>query len=245
MKRGFDSIGFSEHSYMYFSQSANQLYISDTAPYRQEICRLREEYRDRIRVYCGLEFEQHSRTSLEGFDYLIGSLHYLDFDGEIVGFDKKLEPTLAYIRKYFGGDGMAFAKKYFETLVHLPEKGNFDILGHFDVLTKNNEKGGFLDPSDPAYIRMGLDAIDALRGKIPLFEVNTGGIARGYKSIPYPQMAFLKAFRECGYGAAISSDCHNKDYLDCNFEDARLLLAQAGFTSRWILTDNGFEEVAL
>ena len=27
-----------------------------------------------------------------------------------------------------------------------------------------------------------------------LFEVNTGAIARGYRTIPYPQMEFLKEF---------------------------------------------------
>ena len=243
--RGFDSIGFSEHSYMYFSQSVNQLFISEMEPYKQEIRSLREEYRGRIEVFCGLEFEQHSRVPLDGFDYLIGSLHYMDFGDKILGFDRKLDEVQAYVRNNFGGDGMAFAEKYFEILTHLPEKGNFDILGHFDVLTKHNEEAGFVDPNDPKYIRMGVEAIHSLKGKIPLFEVNTGAIARGYRTSPYPQMEFIKEFRKCGFGAVISSDCHNKDFLDCCFEESRLLLQEAGFTTRWIFTDNGFKEVAL
>lgn len=230
---------------MYFSQSVNQLYISCTGPYKQEIRELREEYKDKITVFCGLEFEQHSRVPLEGFDYLIGSLHYLEIDGRILGFDRKLDEVQTYIREHFGGDGLAFAKQYFETLCHLPEKGNFDILGHFDVLTKNNELGHFIDTADPRYIQMGLDAIHALKGKIPLFEVNTGAIARGYRTTPYPQMDFLKELCRCGFGAVISSDCHNKDFLDIYFEEARQMLAEAGFTTRWILTDNGFKEVQL
>ena len=243
--RGFASIGFSEHSYMYFSKYTKQFYISDMDAYKREVRALKEEYRGRIDIFCGLEFEFYSRVPLEGFDYMIGSLHYLDFDGQILGFDRKLPEVQAFIRDNFGGDSMAFAKRYYEELSHLPEKGKFDILGHFDLLTKNNEQEQFLDTTDPNYIRMGIDAIHALKGKIPLFEVNTGVMARAGRSYPYPQMAFVREFKNCGFGAVISSDCHNKDHLDNNFEDARLLLQAAGFATRWVLTDNGFKEVKL
>jgi len=245
LRRGFDSIGFSEHSYMHFSPSRSQMPVEKTDAYKEEIHRLKEKYRDQIGIFCGLEYEFHSEVSLEGYDYVIGSLHYLNFDGQILGFDRKLDEVLAYLQNHFGGDGMAFAKKYYETLARLPERGKFDILGHFDVLTKNNELGHFIDTAHPRYIRMGLDAIHALKGKIPLFEVNTGAIPRGYRTSPYPQMEFIREFRKCGFGAVLSTDCHNKDYLDTYFEEARLLLREAGFTSRWILTDDGFKEVAL
>ncbi len=245
IKRGFDSIGFSEHSYMYFSPSFKQFYISDMEPHKQEIRALKEEYRDKIDIFCGLEFEYYSRVPLDGYDYLIGSLHYLDIDGRILGFDRKLDEVQTYVREHFAGDGMAFAEKYFEILCHLPEKGDFDILGHFDVLTKHNEEAGFVDTTDPKYIRMGVEAIHSLKGKIPLFEVNTGAIARGYRTTPYPQMEFLQEFRKCGFGAVISSDCHNKDFLDCHFAESRLLLQEAGFTTRWIFTEAGFKEVQL
>ena len=243
--RGFDSIGFSEHSYMSFSPSISQMPVEKTEDYMREIRALKEKYRGKIEVFCGLEFEFYSEVPLDGFDYLIGSVHYMAFDGGIFGFDRKLDVVQEYIRDHFGGDGMAFAKRYYELVARLPERGNFDILGHFDVLTKNNELGHFIHTTDPAYIRMGFDAIHALKGKIPLFEVNTGCIARGYRSAPYPQMDFIKEFCKCGFGAVLSTDCHNKDYLDTYFEEARLLLREAGFTTRWILTDEGFKEVEL
>ena len=55
--KGFDSIGFSEHSSMYFRHISQQLYISDMEPYKQEIRRLKAEYKGKIDVFCGLEFE--------------------------------------------------------------------------------------------------------------------------------------------------------------------------------------------
>ena len=132
-----------------------------------------------------------------------------------------------------------------KTVAELPKRCDIDIIGHFDLLTKNNELGRFIDTAAKEYLSLGYEAIHALRGKAPLFEVNTGAIARAYRTAPYPQIEFLRAFKECGFGAVITSDCHNKDYLDCHFDGARELLRAAGFKSRWILTDGGFKEVSI
>ena len=245
IRRSFDSIGFSEHSYMSFSSYPHQMTPERTGDYRAEIAALKEKYKDAIDIFCGMEYEMFSQVPLCGFDYLIGSLHYLEIDGRILGFDRGFDETIAYVRENFGGDGLQFAKRYFETLCRLPEKGDFDILGHFDLITKNNEKGHFIDTSCRKYLQAGFEAIHALKGKIPLFEVNTGAISRGYRTTPYPQMEFLKEFLSCGYGAVITSDCHDKNFIDCCFEDAAQLLKAAGFTTKWILTDGGFREVAL
>ena len=92
---------------------------------------------------------------------------------------------------------------------------------------------------------MGFAAIHELQGKIPLFEVNTGAISRGYRTSPYPCLDFLKEFYRCGFGVILTSDCHDKTYLDCAYEEAEALIRQAGFRSKWILTKDGFKEVAL
>ena len=92
---------------------------------------------------------------------------------------------------------------------------------------------------------MGYEAIHALKGRIPFFEVNTGAIARGYRTSPYPDLDFLREFKRLGFGAVISSDCHNKSFLDHGFDMARELLESVGFRSKWILTNDGFVEVAL
>lgn len=245
IQRGFDSIGFSEHSYMPFSPAIRQLTVENMAHYKTEICALKEKYKGVIDIFCGLEMELFSDVSTDGLDYLIGSVHYLDCNGSIVGFDRGLQETLAYIHNNFGGDGLAFAKKYFETVATLPDRHKADILGHFDILTKNNEQGRFIDTSPEAYLSAGMEAIHALQGRIPLFEVNTGAIARGYRTSPYPQMEFLREFNRCGFGVVLTSDCHDKDFLDCYYDEAQALIAEAGFKSKWILTGEGFREVAL
>ena len=245
LARGFDSIGFSEHTYLPYSSYPNQLTVDKMARYRQEIADLKVKYQGKINIFCGLEYDFYSEVDTEGFDYLIGSVHYLDCSGEIVTFDRGLSETRAYIDLYFGGNSLAFARQYFETVARLPEKGRFDIIGHFDLITKNNECGHFLDPSSREYLDLGLAAIHALKGKIPLFEVNTGAIARGYRTAPYPQLEFLTEFCRLGFGAVLTSDCHDKTFIDCHYAQAEALLREAGFRSKWLLTDHGFREVCL
>ena len=70
-------------------------------------------------------------------------------------------------------------------------------------------------------------------------------MARGYLPTPYPTLELLCAWREMGGRVSITSDCHDRKDVDCYFAESVALLEQAGFRSRWILTENGFAEVAL
>ncbi len=244
MAKGFESIGFSGHSYMSFSPKIS-MSLEGTEEYKREIASLKKKYEGKIDIFCGLEFELYSEVDLSGYDYLIGSAHYFYIDGEYVGFDRDEKTVRAVIDKYFEGDSLKYAKAYYELLSKLPEYGTFDIIGHFDLITKHCESPDFLDVDSPEYLRYAYDAIDALRGKIPFFEVNTGAMARGYRTSPYPSAPILKHLLECGFLPVISSDCHNKDMLDCGFKDSVELLESCGATERYILTKNGFHAVAL
>ena len=127
----------------------------------------------------------------------------------------------------------------------LPKVASFDIIGHFDLITKNIERIPFFDPESKEYLDCAIEAMDALQGKINLFEVNTGAMARGYRTAPYPAATLLRELRDRGFGAVISSDCHDGQLLAHGFEDAAELLRACGFRERWILTDSGFAPVGL
>lgn len=240
---GYGSLGFSGHS----PRTASSVAMSHDRleAYKKEILRLKELYRGRMDIYLGIEYDSFSVLPREGYEYIIGSVHCLDtWDGP-QPFDKDLESTLRYVEKYFEGDGMKFAKAYYEEISHMPDKGHCDIIGHFDIVTKNNELFRFIDVDSKEYKKYAFEAIHALKGRIPYFEVNTGAVARGYRTSPYPEMELLKEFRKCGFGAMISTDCHDKNILDCFYEESRELLREAGFSSRFILTDDGFREVEI
>lgn len=232
LEQGFDSLGFSGHSSMPPERAA---------AYRAEVRRLADLYRDRLPIFCGLEWDLLTGHDKTGYDYLIGTVHYLKHRGELFGFDRNWPTVRDLIRDRFGGDGMAFAKLYWETLATLPEHGVFDILGHADILCKHGENPEFpLDTADPRYRALAVEALTALAGKIPLFEVNTGAIARGYRTTPYPDPFLLGQLRRLGFGPVVTSDCHDRRYLDCAYGQAFDLLRAAGFREHYVLKEGGF-----
>lgn len=244
IEKGFDSIGFSGHSYMYYAED-HSMSLNGTEEYNREIALLKKKYRDRIDIFYGLEFDMYSEIDLSGYDYLIGSVHYLKCGNEMVGFDRSAEAVRSVIDTYFDGDGMRYAKAYYETLAQLPNYGRFDIVGHFDIICKHSDSVKFFDEASNEYKNLVLEAAYALRGKIPLFEVNTGAIARGYRITPYPTMYIMKELKNMGFGVCITSDCHDAKYLDCGFYESAELLRACGFREKYILTEQGFIAVPL
>ena len=246
--RGFHSIGFSKHSYMPFSayfKTTREEAEENTRRYRAEAKRLKELYRGRIELFCGEEVEMFSEVDKKHYDYLIGSVHYLKIDEEYVGFDRDVPTVDGIIKSYFGGDGMAFARAYYAHLAELPLHNDFDIIGHFDIHAKLNETLHAFDETSKEYLSLAYEALDALAGKIPFAEINTGAIARGYRSVPYPTLPILKEMKRRGFGILFTSDCHDRRYLDCAFREACALAREAGYEEYYVLREGGFAPLPL
>ena len=239
IEKGFDSIGFSGHSSMY-KPPRNGMSPDGTVSYRDCINALKREYEGKLKIFCGVEFDMYSGIDLSGYDYVIGAVHFFKFNGQIVPMDRTSQVVQDVIDTHFGGDGMAYAKHFYSELARLPEFGKCDIIGHFDLLTKHCEKIKFFDEDSKEYRTAALEAMHALRGKIPFFEVNTGAIARGNRTTPYPAPFLLDEFKALGFGAMVTSDCHDRRYLDCHYEESYEYLRAHGFNEIYVLTDDGF-----
>ena len=216
--KGFDSIGFSGHSYMFYTAADHSMSIEGTEEYKREVRRLAKAYRDKIDVFCGLEFDMYSQVDLSGYDYIIGSVHYLKIGDEYVGFDRAASVVKGVIDKYFDGDGMRYAKAFYATVPQLPEYGKIDVIGHFDLITKFNEGDKLFDTKNPRYLAAAKSAIDVL---LPLgvpFEINTGAISRGYRTEPYPAKNLIDYIKEKGGIFVLSSDSHRADTLCFGFD---------------------------
>ena len=240
----FDSLGFSGHCYMPYSPY-QKITPESSEAYKREITSLKEKYRGILPIYLGLEVDMYAGVDMTGYDYLIGTVHYLKKGDTYMGFDRAPQVVRDAIDTHYDGDGMTFARAYYEAMAELPKYGKFDIIGHFDLIAKNLEVMPYFDETSSAYLSLAKETIAALKGKIPLFEVNTGAMARGYRSIPYPIPELVKEFKRQGFGAIIRSDCHEGRYLVHGFEQARELLLSCGFTERYVLTENGFHAVEL
>jgi histidinol-phosphatase (PHP family) len=75
--------------------------------------------------------------------------------------------------------------------------------------------------------------------------MNTGAIARGYRSAPYPHAPILKHIREKGGKIILNSDAHSAEALDIAFDQALEIARSCGFTSILRLRKNGLEEIGI
>ena len=217
IEKGMDAIGFSGHSHTAFDASWC-MSVDGTAAYRKEIARLKKAYAGKIKIFCGVEQDYFSDASTEGYDYVIGSVHYLCVNGEYIPVDESAEDLKAAAEKQFGGDMMALCEKYYRTAANVCEKTNCDIIGHFDLITKFNNGGALFDENDPRYIAAWQKAADKLLRSGKVFEINTGAISRGYRTQPYPSADIRSYIKAKGGTFILSGDSHSADTLCFQFD---------------------------
>ncbi len=237
---GFDSLGFSGHA-------PTSLYdgyeMEDTDGYISCINDLKSKYKGSLEIFLGVELDYYSAGLIDTtpFDYKIGSVHTSLHNGSMLYYDLSAERTKKQINELFGGDGAAFAKTYYERTAELPFVMDYDIVGHFDIVTKFSEKHPeLIDTDSRAYRNAALDALHTVIKKAELFEVNTGAIGRGYRASPYPAPFILDEMQRLGAKLIISSDCHSAAGLDTHFKEAREYIKAHGFDTLYYLTENGF-----
>ncbi len=213
------TLGFSVHSYLFFDESYC-IPKDKIGEYKTEINGLKEKYRDRIEILCGVEQDSFSAEPTDGFDYVIGSVHCVEQDGRYFAVDESEKMFKCIGEEQFGGDYIAFAESYFRNTADVINRTRGDIIGHFDLISKFNEGNKFFDENDPRYINAGFRAIDELIKYDKPFEINTGGISRGYKTTFYPNEKFLHRIAQMGGRVILSSDSHSADNLCFAFEEA-------------------------
>lgn len=228
IEKGFIALGFSGHSYTAFDERYC-MSKEGTKQYCEEIARLQEVYQDQIQLYCGVEQDFYSDESTTGFQYVIGSVHYMRTDGQYVLIDESAEICKKDIREIFGGDPYAYAKLYFETVGQVLEKTGGDIIGHFDLVTKFNEGNVLFDASNKKYLRYAFEAVDQLLPYGKPFEINTGAIYRGMRTEPYPSVEILREIYQRGGSVILSSDSHDGDSLGFRFSQAYEMIKEMGF----------------
>lgn len=246
IRSGCTSLGFSEHSPLAASIDTDgwtmgHLQVPD---YRAEILRLRDQYRDRLDIYLGLEQDLDSPPPDDPYDYLIGSVHTVWANGVPLSVDEGRDSFVRAVHEQFGGDFYAFAGAYYRRVARIMGTG-CQIVGHFDLVTKFNEGGCLFDETDPRYRAAALGTLEALPVKDLIFEINTGAMSRGYRSIPYPAPFILHAIRERGGRVCITSDCHSADAVTHAFAQASELAMACGFRETAVLTRQGFRAIKL
>ena len=83
---------------------------ADVPRYRRQLQALREKYAGKLELFLGLEQDILSPLPQEGWDYLIGSVHMLEREGERLSVDESTETFQRGVEQWFGGDPLSFAE---------------------------------------------------------------------------------------------------------------------------------------
>jgi histidinol-phosphatase (PHP family) len=119
------------------------------------------------------------------------------------------------------------------------------VVGHFDLIKKYDEVSEPIFLGNRKHDEIAKRFLKSIANKGLLFEVNTGAISRGYRTLPYPSADLLHVLKTEGADITITSDCHNADYLDCFFKETKDILYDIGFRETVILCNNKFTKIPL
>ena len=225
---GMTSLGFSSHSCLPFP-SRWSMKEENPKFYHAEVMHRKKCYQDQISIFLGLEQDYYSGAPTEEYEYIIGSVHYVKKKDHIYAMDRSAETLIEASKESYNGDIYGLIEDYYELVADVARQTNCRIVGHFDLITKHNEGDRVFDTDHPRYIAASMNALEALSKKDLVFEVNTGAMARGLRSAPYPDHRLLRAMRERNLPICISSDAHSAETLLYGFRQAAELARACGY----------------
>jgi len=242
--QGGGSIGFSEHSYVPFDEEYSMM-LEDIPSYINEINALKEKYRERIDIFLGLEMDCFTEKIPDGLDYIIGAVHHVEKDGQYITIDGWAEHLANMNQLHFNNDYYAMAELYYATVADVVDKTNADIIGHFDLIAKNNVNNSMFDEEHPRYVKAAISAMEQILKSCKLFEINTGAMFRRGSEKPYPSEFLLKELQKRDGEIIISGDSHKSESIYFKFSEMIDLAKSCGFTYIKRLTDNGFIDIKI
>ncbi len=236
IERKFDILGFSSHSMYPFSGSWH-IQAKNFDDYVKEIRSLQKKYEGRIKILCGFEADYIPLITKPDFDaykkfqpdYLIGSVHYIFTKKGRLAVDYGAEQLKEKISALYDGNAKKMTQEYFALERKMLQEGRFTIIGHADLVRKNNAKLNMFNEKSHWYRNEIRKTADAIQKAGVIAEINTGAIARGTMDDTYPSEEFLWLLNKRNVPVIISSDCHNKEYLDAAFDRALYAAKNAGY----------------
>ncbi len=223
LSQGLTTVGILAHSYVSFDEDC-RIEIEDLPRMTDELNELKSRYGKKICVLQGIEADYYAEMELDGFDYIIGSVHYFNRGGEYLPIDLSADSLQRTVDEKFGGDFYSAVEEYYRLVSDIVRKTGAQIVGHLDLITKFNKGNALFDTHHPRYVKAYRSAVDALIGSGAIFEINMGAMSRGYTDEPYPSREIIDYIKECGGVLMLSSDAHRREHIAYAYGKARELL---------------------
>lgn len=215
---GTEYFGLSDHAPMNFDPDY-RMRFDQMELYESWVIEAKEKYADKITVLLGYEVDYipgyvDERVARRQCDYLIGSVHFIDE----WGFDNP-----DYIHRYQGADMDAIYRSYFGLLEQMAKEGQFDIVGHIDLL----KVFGFFPESDIRLLAR--DALQAIKNANMTIELNVAGLRKPVQEA-YPSASLLEAIAEMQIPITFGSDAHRSDQVGMFTGEIETLARRFGYT---------------
>ncbi|ASF41375.1 histidinol phosphatase [Halobacillus halophilus] len=171
----------------------------------------------------GKEKEMEAFISERPFDYVIGSVHWIDEWGiDLATFRDEYEKRDLY----------EVYRQYFDRVVTLAESGLFDFVGHIDVIKVFGYR-----PDDQEFLREQYKrAAEALASTGTCIEISTAGLRKPVGEM-YPDPELLQICKDAGVGIVLCSDAHKPDHVGHRYEEAVELAKSAGYEQVHVFTN--------
>lgn len=243
IERGFVSIGFSEHAYAPYDSDCC-IPKDKMNDYHTEVRALAQKYKGKIEVYTGLEVDYCHLHDKAAWDYVIGSVHYLrsPATGNYYTIDYLPMHFEGAVNDVGGGSVQKMLEVYAEYIADMALSYRPQILGHIDVVVKLNQNNHYFDPDSPWYRGLWEKIADTIAKSVCIVEVNTGGMSKGYTDEPYPDSSILLMLLKRGVPVTITSDAHDKEYIDYAFPEMILFLREIGYRNVKLLRGGVFTD---
>ena len=222
ISRGLSEIAFTDHADFGPDDTPHGF---NSVKYLAEIERCRVVYGDRLTIRAGVEmgephiFAQEAAAVLDAgdFDFVLGSAHYAD------------GMQAAWHAAFFEQPLCQAYEAYFRQVVGLAAEGDFDVLGHLDLVKRGaREFGKAYDGPEP-YADMIRTALRSIVERGKGIEINTSPLRRG-QSEPCPTLEVLRWYRELGGEIlTLGSDAHRPEDVASDFDVALEMARAAGF----------------
>jgi len=254
LRKGLHTLGFAGHAPVPFA--CDWTIPSPLLPeYLDTAHRLQNAYRDRIELLVGLEVDYipgiiaptAAWIRALNLDFTVGSVHFIGrlANGELWGVDGPPEELERGVAESFGGDIRRAVEEYYRRLTAMVGTAPPDIIGHFDVVKKNNLGDRYFPEDTPWYRTAVSQTLEAVAASPCILEINTGGIVRGTSGALYPSEWILVECLKRGIPVMINSDAHRPDQLDGYYGEAVTILKEIGFRELTQIGGEGRRRAAL
>ena len=235
ISKGLKDICFTEHmdiDYPIGPDNPEGFFLIDADSYRSDFLTCQKEYEGRITIHFGIELGLQPHIVRENTEFL--NKYPFEF---VIGSNHLCHKKDPYYPSFYEGRSVdAAIRDFFEcTLENITCFNDFDVLGHLDYIVRY-----IPDPKDYNFEKFS-DIIDEILKYLVSnnkgLDINTKSFQSGLNS-PNPCKEIIERFKNLG-GKIITfgSDAHKSEHIAYDFERARLIALEAGFTSYCTFTN--------